>query len=169
MSCLDGLYRQTITLFNRVSRKGEPTMWIPTVIDGVHLVVRKSSSWDRNGGKNANDVRLHIQYKKSGEDRLVLCRTGVKSNIDGYRKWCDPRSWKRLVDTEGFITFAYGEDNDFDFFMEGVFDEYDGPISDANFEHKGLYGYVKLNYDNVFIVSSAQKFETIPHFEISGR
>lgn len=162
MPLLDSLYCQTITLFNRVSRRGEPTMWIPTVITGVHLVTRKSSSWSNNGGKSVNDVTLHIRFQNDGDKILVKC--GKEGQT--YKQWCEPRAWKKLDGAEGFITFSHGNNDNFDFFIEGEFTEFPYPISDENFEFSGFYAYMLENYDNVFAIKAANKFTVIPHFEI---
>jgi len=170
MSCLDPLYAQTITLFNRMpGKKGEPTIWLPTVISGVHLIVGKSTSWDKSGGRNANDVRLHVRYRRDGDKVLVCCASPNASEGVIYKQWYEPKAWKRLLTPEDSITFSFGEDSDFDFFIEGKFDEYPSPISDDNFGFKGFYGYITENYDNVFAVKSVNRYNLIPHFEIQAR
>ena len=163
MSALDVIYNQTITLFNRIPGKnGEPTMWVPTVIDGVHLIVNRSSSWNNHGGKTADNTRLHVPFVWRGDDAMVVCR-------DGEKKWYKPKEWRREPDPEAGITFSFGENDDFDFFIEGTVDEFSGQISDRDFERKGFYGYMNKTYDNVFVISSVEKFSLIPHFEIMAR
>lgn len=170
MSCLDTLYRQTITLFNRIPGKdGEPTQWIPTVIDGVHLIVTKSSSWNGHGGSTSDDVKLNIRYKQSGSNALVSCRASAEDEAVCFKKWCEPKAWRKLSDPQEAITFSFGENDDFDFFIEGVFDDFDGPISDQNFERRGFYNYMNTEYDNVFVITSVSKHDLIPHFEITAR
>lgn len=168
MSALDAIYNQTITLFNRIPGiRGEPTIWIPTIIEGVHLVVEKSSSWDNRGGRSENNARLHIQYKTFGGKPFIRCKTTCGVNL--YSEWYEPKAWRRLLDPGAGLTFSFGENNDFDFFAEGTIDEFPAPISDENFEHKGFYRYMKDNYDNVFAICSVSKHNLIPHFEITAR
>ena len=157
MPDFDALYKQTATLFNRV--KDEYTgdvLWYPTVLHGVHLVVDKSSSWGMQGGRETDNVRLHVRYKITGNGIMVA-----------GKPWHEPKAWRKLVDPENAITFAFGDD-DFDFFMEGEFDELPTPISDEQFK-KGFYNYMNANYDNVFAVTSVSKYNLIPHFEIMAR
>lgn len=170
MYVLNALYNQTITVFNRLpSKHGEPTMWIPTVIDGVHLIVNRSSNWNSNGGKSSDDVKLHIPYVWHGDDAMVSCRSGTDGSTVIQKKWYKPKEWRRELEPENGITFAFGDNDDFDFFIEGVFDEFPSPISDQNFERKGFYGYMNKMYDDVFVISSVQKFSLIPHFELTAR
>lgn len=170
MNALNVMYNQTITLFNRLpSKNGEPMMWIPTVIDGVHLIVNRSSNWNSHGGKSSNDVKLHIPYTWRGDDAMVSCRVGTDETAIVQKKWFKPKAWRKELEPESGITFAFGDNDDFDFFIEGVFDEFQSPISDRNFERKGFYGYMNANYDDVFVISSVQKFSLIPHFELTAR
>lgn len=170
MSALSAIYSQTITLFNRIPGKnGEPTMWIPTVIDGVHLIVNRSSSWNSHGGKNSDDVKLHIPYIWHGYDSVISCRSGTDESSIIQKKWYEPIAWRKQPDPENGITFSFGENDDFDFFVEGVFEEFQSPISEQNFERKGFYGYMNKMYDNVFVITSYQKFGLIPHFELTAR
>lgn len=170
MSCLDTIYSQTITLFNRIPGKnGDPTMWIPTVIDGVHLSFTKSSSWNDHGGSTSDDVKLNVRYKPSGDDALVRCRISAEDETVCFKKWYEPKSWRKQPDPYDCLTFSFGENDDFDFFIEGVFDEFDLPISDQNFERRGFYNYMNAEYDNVFVITSVSKYSLIPHFEITAR
>lgn len=170
MSALNAIYDQTVTVFNRVpGRNGEPTMWYPTVIDGVHLMANQSSNWNGHGGKSSDDVKLHIPYTWHGDDAMITCRAGTEKSSTMQKKWYKPKDWRREEDPEEGITFAFGENDDFDFFIEGVYEEFTEPISDMDYERKGFYGYMNKMYDNVFVISSVQKFSLIPHFEITAR
>lgn len=170
MSALNMIYDQTITLFNRIpGRHGEPTMWIPTVIDGVHLIVEQSSNWNSHGGKSSDDVKLNIPFSQQGEDAMISCRAGSDDTSIIQKKWYRPKEWRRSLEPEDGITFSFGENDDFDFFIEGVFDEFPSPISDEGFERKGFYGYMNAMYDNVFVIASVHKYNLIPHFELTAR
>lgn len=170
MSAIDAIYNQTVTMFNRIPAKnGESTIWIPTIIDGVHLIVGKSSMWNGHGGKSSDDVKLNIRYLPKGNDVLISCKFAPGGTETIYKKWYEPKAWRRLLSPEDGITFAYGDNDDFDFFIEGVFDEFPAPISDESFERKGFYGYMNSMYDNVFVIGSVHKYNLIPHFEITAR
>lgn len=170
MSCLDTLYKQTITLFNRIPGKnGEPTVWIPTIIDGVHLIITKSSSWNSHGGSKSDDVKLNIRYKPDGSDSLISCRTSAEDETICLKKWYEPKAWRKMSEPLNCLTFAFDENDDFDFFIEGVFEEFGSPIFDQNFERRGFYNYMNAEYDNVFVITSVSKHSLIPHFEITAR
>lgn len=151
------LYKQTITLFNRLREEdSDEIVWYPKVLNGVHLVVDKSSAWGMQGGREVDNIRLHVRYQISGENIMV----------SGY-PWHEPKAWRRLKQPDGTITFGFGDD-DFDFFIEGVFHEFASPISDDEYK-KGFYNYMNANYDNVFAITSVSKYNLIPHFEIMAR
>lgn len=175
MAGFDAIYKQTVTLFNRVKSVDGDVMWYPTVIEGVHLVVDKSASWDNYGGRVSDNVRLHIRYLQSGDDVLIRYRKQKEEQEDpeaeaeyGYKKWYEPKAWRRLADPEEAVTFSYDE-NDFDFFVEGAFDELATPVSDENFERSGFYNHMNATYDNVFAITGASKYNLIPHFELTAR
>lgn len=170
MSALSAIYAQTITLFNRIpGRNGEPTMWVPTVIDGVHLIVRRSSNWNSHGGKGTDDVKLNIPFKWHWDDAMISCRNGSDKSTQILKKYYSKEDWHKKLEPEDGITFSFGDNDDYDFFIEGVFDEFPSPISDRNFERRGFYGYMNAKYGNVFVISSVQKFSLIPHFELTAR
>ena len=72
MPGFDTLYKDTVTIFNRVrDAYGEDVLWYPTVIEGVHLIIDKSSSWTSQGEKSSDNARLHIRYSAKGGKVLV--------------------------------------------------------------------------------------------------
>lgn len=170
MSGLDTIYAQTVTVFTRIPAKyGNPTMWVPTVIEGVHLIVSKSSTWSSNGGKNADNAKLHVRYKHESGECVITCAPDLGGYGDTEKVWHEPKAWRRAPDGEKEITFSHGENDDFDFFVEGAITEFTEPIIDDNFERVGFYGYMNSMYDNVFVITGVQKFNLIPHFEITAR
>ena len=161
----DALYKQTVTLFNRVSAKSGEVFWYPTVINGVHLITTKSSSWSGRAENESDDVRLHIQYTPSGSDALIKCAD------DQFKKWLEPKVWRRLPQEEKLenLTFAFGDAEVFDFFVEGVFAGASGPISDSAYERKGFYNFMNSQFDGVYAITSVSRYNLIPHFEIMAR
>ncbi len=170
MSAIDAIYSQTVTMFNRFPAKnGESPIWLPTIIDGVHLIVSKSSVWSGQGEKSSDDVKLNIRYMPHGSDVLIPCKVAPGGTETVYKKWYEPKAWRKNPNPSDSITFSFGNSDDFDFFIEGVFDELTAPISDESFGCKGFYGYMNSMYDNVFVISSVSKYNLIPHFEITAR
>lgn len=159
MPGFDTLYKQTVTVFNRVkSSYGDDVLWYATVIEGVHLIVDKSSAWTTQGEKASDNAKLHIRYRTENGNVIVA-----------GKPWYEPKAWRALTIPEDAVTFNYGDAELFDFFMEGAFDECASPISDEQFGRKGFYAYMNSKYDNVFAITSVSKKNLIPHFEISGR
>jgi hypothetical protein len=163
MPGFDALYKQTVTVFNRVKdARTQKVLWYANVIENVHLIIDKSSSWSGQGTSSSDTARLHIRYSPSGNNAVVICK-------DGTKIWHEPKEWRRLEDKDNTITFAYGDAEVFDFFVEGAFTEYASPIDDDSFERKGFYNYMNSRYDNVFAISSVSKYNLIPHFVIMAR
>ena len=156
----DVLYKQAVTVFNRVRWNNDEVLWYPTFIRGVHLIIDKSDSWDMNGGHAQDNARLHIRYRIENGKVMI-----------GNKQYLEPKMWRNQMRPEEYITFGHGDAELFDFFMEGAFDLqlYPAPISDALFERKGFYNYMNATYDNVFAITGVSKFNLIPHFEIAGR
>jgi|GEM_PF-4534106 len=103
------------------------------------------------------NILIAWYYQRTGMERAIaFC-------VDVYKE-----AAFRWMKQNG-LTFSFGENDDFDFFIEGVFGEFDFPISDQNFERRGFYNYMNAEYDNVFVISSVSKHDLIPHFEITAR
>ena len=153
----DAIYRQTITLFNRIKDDSGEIYWYPTIIRGVHLVDNYSDTWNGQGGASGNTAMVHIMYQtKDG-----------KPYVAG-KPYYPPKEYRLLDEPQNAITFAYGNHDDSDFFMEGEF-EFDGAVSDDAHDRHGFYNYMKKAHDNVFAITGAAKFNLIPHFEVNGR
>ena len=168
MAGFDVIYKQTVTLFNRMRLQDGEVAWYPTIIDGVHLIVDKSANWDNYMGKRSDNARLHVRYVRSGDDYLVRCVSNPESGAYALKKWYEPKKWKSIGQPEESITFSF-EENYFDFFIEGAFTELAGPISDDGFGRRGFYDYMNDLHDNVFSITSASVYNLIPHFEILAR
>lgn len=159
MDSFDPLYINTVTLFNRVKGKyGEEELWYPTILEGVHLITDKSSSWNNYGGQATDNARLHVRYKVQNGNVIVA-----------GKPWYEPKAWRRLANPEEAITFRFGNNDDFDFFVAGALTEFDGPVSDSLYERGGFYNHMNGYYDNVFVISSVSKYDLIRHFEITAR
>lgn len=170
MSSMSVLYAQTITLFSRVQAgHGSPVMWHPTVIDGVHLITDHASSWNVNGGRTNDNAKLHIRYVPVNGEAIVHCRDLQHQGQLLMKKWCPVKAWRRTPDPDTCLSFAYGDNDDYDFFIEGVHDAFLAPVSDDAFGRNGLYAYLNTLYDNVFAITSVHKCDLLPHFVIGAR
>lgn len=158
MPGFDALYKQTVTLFNRVASKSGDVVWYPRLLTGVHLITDHSATWNNYGGQQSDNVRLHVRYTPRADGRAVIAG----------KVYVNRKEWKELESVSGFITFSYGDDNDFDFFMEGKYDTMSA-INDAEYSRNGFYNYMNKNYENVFAITSVSKYNLIPHFEIMAR
>ncbi len=172
----DAIYKQTVTLFNRITDDEDEDFFVPTVLEKVHLIIDHSAVWNTYGGQQSDNVRLHVRYSLSDDEVKI-----------GDKIYVEPKEWKKLSSLDDIITFRYGNDNDFDFFIKG---EYvpepdtlvnqivvngvmvqcsDGIISDASFERHGFYNHLNEMYDHVFAISAVSQYNLIPHFEIMAR
>lgn len=161
MPGFDAIYKQTVTLFNRVQMfehgNEDQCVWFPTVLKGVHLIVDQSSRWDTQGGATSDNVRLHVRYVIQDGQIMV-----------GDKPYYPPKVWRQLAMPETCLTFNYGSQTDFDFFVEGEYDEFNLPVADEQYD-KGFYNYMNKKCDNVFAITSVSKYNLIPHFEIMAR
>ena len=176
MAGFEALYKQTVTMFNRIKDDNEDEFFIPTLLKGVHLIIDHSAYWNTYGGQQADNVRLHVRYLPDGDAVKI-----------GSKTYVEPKEWKKLTDFNGVITFRYGNDTDFDFFVKGEYTpdnsclvnsiEIDGKtvtvdggfISDSFYERYGFYNEINREYDHIFAVTSVSQYNLIPHFEIMAR
>ena len=174
MPGFDAIYKQTVTFFNRITDDEDEDYFVPTVLNGVHLVIDHSAMWNTYGGQQSDNVRLHVRYLLSGGVAMV-----------GNKAYVEPKEWAELTSFDGKITFRYGNDNNFDFFIK---DEYEPEqaalvneitvngetvtgefISDSYYTRHGFYNHLNKIYDHVFAVQSVSQYNLIPHFEIMAR
>lgn len=176
MPGFDAIYKQTVTLFNRVTDDSDDSFFIPTVLNGVHLIIDHSATWNMYGGQQSDNIRLHVRYLLSNGNVMIA-----------DKEYVEPKDWKRLTNLDDVITFRYGNDNDFDFFVKGEFEPDAGSlvdeitvdgkqvtlstgfISDSYYDRYGFYNYLNKMYDHVFAVTSVSQYNLIPHFEIMAR
>ena len=158
MGPFDVLYRQTVTLFNRIKDADGETLWYPTILTGVHLIDSHSSSWNNQGGSSGSSAELRVRYSiKNGQ--IVIAN----------KPYFEPKQYRRLAEPQKAITFSYGHDDDCDFFIEGVFDKFTGAISDDAYDRHGFYHYMNKMYDGVYSISGATKYNLLLHFSVSAR
>jgi len=161
----DVLYKQTVTLFNRINSVGEPvdgshvlktteTLWKPVLLENVHLIVDRSIIISAYGEQASDNAMLHVRYQQKGDGAYV----------DGM-KYYQPKEWNQLGSHDGALTFQFGEN--FDFFIEGDKTSL-GIVRDDDYRN-GFFNYANKTYDNCFAISSVSKFNLIYHFEIGAK
>jgi len=149
------MYRDTVTIFNRLRANGTDT-WYPTVLHGVDLNVDASAIRKAYGADTRDRAKLHIRYS-----------SGIV--IQGKQYYL-PENWSGTG-----ITFHDGEL--FDFFWDG---EWTGTVETVNGvqvlkwnvndeDYKdGFFNHMKRTHDMVFAITSVARYSVIPHFEIMG-
>ena len=153
----DAIYKQTITLFNRISAGGGDIYWYPTIIRGVHLYDSQTSTWSNQGGNSGNNATVHIMYQIVNGQIMVA-----------GKPYYPPKQYRLLDAPQDAITFAFGHHDDSDFFIRGEFG-FDGAVSDDAHDRHGFFNYMKKTNDDVYSVSGVTIYNLIPHFEITGR
>jgi len=150
------VYDKTITVFSR-KKQGKDTVWYATVMDGVSITDTVVES--ENG-----QAREH-----TGDNVRVVVRTQPESDgtvfVSG-KEYLNPKEWNRADAISDSFSLKSG--SDFDFFIYGDYDEFDG-AKDSLYEPNGFYQYMRKNYDRVYVISSVALFTVLPHFEIGGR
>lgn len=144
------MHDMTITVFNLHNG-----VWYPSVISGVTLFETESETPSTQAGhENADSVELHIMATSA---QAVMTTAGSKL-------YFRPKSYARLHDPDGFITFDPAQD----FFWVGALDDLT-PIPDEEGGDSGFYSAFNEHRDGVYRISSALWLGLIPHFEIGGR
>lgn len=152
MSFVNPHYTDTVTVFNR--RDGSRTegdYWYPTVIKGCKLSIDRASIMQKYGPTSSDNAELNIAYTKQDGNIMIA-----------GKKYVLPKEYEKVENPEDHITFA-----DSDFFWEGEWTQ--GMGVDADYDMEGFYSYMNRNYDHVFTISSASRFNMIPHFELLGK
>lgn len=142
----DPFYNKTVTVWNK-STDGlwENETWIPTVIENVRLLVSRGNNIQNSGNVSADSARLHIMDGISIPDKPYI----------------EPGEWRKLTlsEKEGCFTLETDEDS---FFVEG-------DASEADVSQGDFFGYMKQNYTNCFKITSVDRFDIIPHYEVWGK
>ena len=155
----EAIYKQTATVFNRRDIGGV-TYWYAVVIPNVHLVTDMSIIISTYGEQSQDNAMLHIRYTRSGKDALIQTDSGILT-------YMTPKVFQRDGVFGENITFASGDD--FDFIMAGEYPGLVGSLINDEEYPKGFFNYVNKEFDEVYAISRAAKFELIPHFELTAR
>ncbi len=141
------MFNDIVTMFIKYEDKKEKIcQWHSKVLYGVELQKNKAVAVSQDGNKPNNIVKLHIPSKDA--------------RIGDY-KYLKPKAWHKAEDKSDKITLNEG-----DFFVEGELIDMD--IYDDTQYQGGLFGYMRKNYDDVYIIASVDEYKTIPHFEVGG-
>lgn len=136
------LYQKTVTIWNYLAGgTWTKETWYPTVISNVRLVVSKGNNVLRSGLATADTARLHISDDISIPDKAYI----------------NPIAWQNHPDT--YYTLV---SNDHSFFTEG-----DSSTEDST--QSNFFEYMKSRYEHCYKISSVDRFEVIPHFEVFGK
>lgn len=140
---MNGFYDKTVTIYNKTVGN-DPlmgrTVWIPTVLEGVRLLVTKGANITVSGTGSADTARLHIRT-----DNLP-------------KPYLKPLEWQNVKEKEAYFTLTDGED----FFVEGN-------TTAENASQKDFMGYMKKKYDHCYEITNVDTYELIPHFEVGGK
>lgn len=143
----DPFYCKTVTIWNKcIDGLWEKEVWIPTVIENVCLLASRGNNIQNSGNAAADSARLHISDALS----------------DSQKKYMPYAEWITLADSERESYYTLESENN-SFFVEGDSSKED-PSVQVNF-----FEYMKENYGNCFRITSVDRFEVIPHFEVWGK
>ena len=134
------LYQRTVTIWNHLDGgTWERETWYPTVIRHARLMITKGNARLRSGLETADSARLHISDEISEPDK----------------PYTDPISWKSAPSS--YYTLDAGS-----FFT-------DGDTSSEASDMDNFFEHMERKYPLCFRISTADRFEVIPHFEVFGR
>ena len=113
----------------------------PTVLHDVELQINHGITVTTDGNANDNTASLHI-----------------RNDLD---KYLNPVAFKKAEDRENHFTLGQK-----DFFVEG---ELDLIVIEEDDYPNGFFEYIKSEYDNVFKITTVERYKVIPHFEVGGK
>ena len=168
------MFSNTITVFNY----HKPTdSWYATVFHGVNLSNRSTANATAERGHvNNSSISVTIRVR-SGSSSMILDPFGIgggtiadetkihyKDKFTPVDKiYVPPKEFEKLSDPNNYFTFK----PECDFMMIG-----DHPIDFPEPDDRGMDGFyneMNTEHDGVFMISSAEYFTLLPHFEIGGR
>ncbi len=144
------MYESAITLFNFHKATG---LWYTSVFSGVDLGVNKASRSTLDGKLNGDTVTAIIHCTA---DKTFVTADGTAKSYTG------PKTYAECENPADCITF----NPECDFIYAGAWPE-QSPISDD--EENGFYHRMNDTQDGVYMITSAEFFSLLPHFEIGGR
>ena len=143
----DVFYVDTVTIWNKyVDGIWEKEIWLPTLIENARLLVSRGNNIQNSGNSSADSARLHISDMES----------------NAKKPYIDPAQWNAMTPDEKERYFTLESENN-SFFVEG-----DCTGVKAS-EHESFFEYMKNSYQNCFRITSVDRFEIIPHFEVWGK
>lgn len=141
---------KTITVFNLHEPTGQ---WIPHVIDNTDAGASLAGGKGRQGDTDHSALSV-----------LIPCKPGMRIQTrEGELRYVEPKGYTKSESADGILTFTPGQD----FILIGAWDD-PAPIAADEYED-GLYDALNDAYDDVFMITSAEYYSLIPHFEIGGR
>lgn len=138
---MDIFYNKTVTIFNRCADDilGDDT-WYPTVLHNVRLIEGKGANITATGLADADSAKLFI-------------------NTETLEKaYLSPIAWQKSAEKAKFFTLA----SDMDFFVVGDVQGEVPPTSGS------FLNAMRRKYDGVYRITTVDKYELIPHFEVGG-
>lgn len=137
-------YNNTVTLYNRYfDPNTEAEKWYPTVLPNVNLVITRGANVTKAGTADADTAKLFVDMKRLPKPYL------------------EPVAWSLLSDEEKERTITFNSAEDF--FVEG-------DTTGIEVTESGFFELIKQTRDNVYKVTSADKYpDILPHFEIGGK
>lgn len=145
------MYKDTITLFNFHKATG---MWYPTVIYGADIGANSASSSTKSGKNNADAVEIILHCKA---DKSIISASGEE------KSFLDAKAYEKCENPAVHITFS----PECDFIYAG---EWQGGKSLLENDYEaGFYHAMNEEHDGVYMISSAEFFGLLPHFEIGGK
>ena len=102
-----------------------------------------------------NDTVTVFNYYEDKKKNICRWYPTVLHDVD---KYLNPVAFKKAEDRENHFTLGQK-----DFFVEG---ELDLIVIEEDDYPNGFFEYIKSEYDNVFKITTVERYKVIPHFEV---
>lgn len=150
------MYDKTVTVFSR-KKEGSDTIWYATVMEGTSFTATVAETVNAQAREQTGDnVRLVVRTEPESDGTVFV----------SGKEYLTPKAWNEADAISDSFSLKSG--SDFDFFVYGDYDEYNG-AKDSEYMPNGFYQYMRKKYDHVYAISHVALFTVLPHFEIGGR
>lgn len=138
---MDEFYNKTVTLYNMA--KGATSLdsdtWYPTLLSNVRLLINKGANIGSVGASDADSAKLSIK------DEYLI------------KPYMKPIAWKNSNNKADYFTL---DENSF--FVAG-------DTTAESTASDDFFNYMKNKYDDCYKITTADRYELIPHFEVGGK
>ncbi len=144
------MYDKSITLFCFNKEQGK---WYPYVLNDVDFGANKGVNTSATGDTDSDRI---IVLVKSDKRKKIITESEIISYLP-------PKEYQKTLKPQKHFTFTPGKD----FICDGIYEDLSA-VTDDEYE-SGFYHYMNKIRDGVYLITSADFFSLLPHFELEAK